>query len=57
MQVNGKVRGRVKVPTGADEATVVAAAMNEENVRKNLEGKELIKKQYVPGRILTLVVK
>ena len=57
VQVNGKVRGRVKVPTGADEATVVAAAMNEENVRKNLEGKELIKKQYVAGRILTLVVK
>ncbi|MFO0681482.1 MAG: leucine--tRNA ligase [Sandaracinus sp.] len=57
VQVNGKVRGRVKVPTAADEETVVAAASKDENVQKHLEGKQLIKRQYVPGRILTLVVK
>ena len=57
VQVNGKVRGRVKVAAAADEAAVLAAALAEENVQKHLEGKELVKKQYVPGRILTLVVK
>ena len=57
VQVNGKVRGRVTVPNGADEATVVERALAEENVKKHLEGKELIKKHYVAGRILTLVVK
>ena len=55
--VNGKIRGRVKVAADADEATVVAAALAEENVKKNVEGKELVKRQYVAGRILTLVVK
>ncbi len=57
IQVNGKVRGRVKVPSGADQALVVERAMADENVKKHLEGKELIKQQYVAGRILTLVVK
>jgi leucyl-tRNA synthetase len=57
VQVNGKVRARVKVATGADEASVIEAAMADENVKKHLEGKELIKRQYVAGRILTLVVK
>jgi leucyl-tRNA synthetase len=57
VQVNGKVRGRVKVPAGAAEDVVVALAMKDENVQKHLEGKELVKRQYVAGRILTLVVK
>ncbi len=57
VQVNGKVRGRVKVATNADEATVVAIAMRDENVIKHTEGKELVKRTYVAGRILTLVVK
>ena len=57
IQINGKVRGRVTVPSGADQALVVERAMADENVKKHLEGKELLKQQYVAGRILTLVVK
>ena len=57
VQVNGKVRGRVKVPAGASEEEVVTQAMADENVRKHTDGKEVIKKQYVAGRILTIVVK
>ena len=57
VQVNGKVRGRVKVATDASEDTVVALAMADENVVKHTEGKQLVKRQYVAGRILTLVVK
>ncbi len=57
VQVNGKVRGRVKLATGADEQTVLAAAIRDENVLKHLEGKQIVKRQYVAGRILTLVVK
>ena len=57
VQVNGKIRGRVKVPADASEATVIAAAMADEGVKKHVDGKPLVKQQYVTGRILTLVVK
>ena len=56
VQVNGKTRGKVRVPRGAEEAAIVAAAMHEEAVRRFTEGKELKKQIYVPGRLLNLVV-
>jgi leucyl-tRNA synthetase len=57
VQVNGKVRGRVKVAADAAESTVVEAARSDEHVARHLAGKTLVKQQYVPGRILTIVVK
>ena len=56
IQVNGKVRGRVTIDRDADEATAVAAALAEPNVAAHVEGRDLLKKLYVPGRIVTLVV-
>ena len=56
VQVNGKTRGKVRVPRGAEEAAIAAAAMHEEAVRRFTEGKELKKQIYVPGRLLNLVV-
>ncbi len=57
VQVNGKVRGRITVATGAAEDEVMAAALSDERVRQWLEGKQLVKQIYVPGRMITLVVK
>ena len=57
VQVNGKVRGRVKVAADAATDAVVAAAKADESVAKWLEGKTIAKEHYVPGRILTFVVK
>ncbi len=57
VQINGKVRARVKVPADAPEAAVLAAALADENVQKHLEGKQIVKQQYVAGRILTIVAK
>jgi leucyl-tRNA synthetase len=57
VQINGKVRGRVVLPKDADEAQAFAAAQADEGVAKALEGKTLVKKVWVPGRILTLAVK
>ncbi|HET7041509.1 MAG TPA: class I tRNA ligase family protein, partial [Gemmatimonadales bacterium] len=56
VQVNGKTRGKVSVPRDADEATVIAAALADEATKKFLDGKELRKKIYVPGRLVNLVV-
>ncbi|MCA9609807.1 MAG: class I tRNA ligase family protein, partial [Myxococcales bacterium] len=57
VQINGKVRGRVSLPRDADEAAAFAAVEADEGIAKQLEGKTLIKRIYVPGRIVTLVVK
>ena len=56
LQVNGKVRGRVTLGRGASEAEVVALAMQDESVRKFVDGKALRKTVYVQDRLLSLVV-
>jgi len=56
VQVNGKVRGRVSVNRGATEAEVVARAMQDESVKKFVDGKPVRKTIYVPDRVLNLVV-
>jgi leucyl-tRNA synthetase len=56
VQVMGKLRGTVEVIPGAGEAEVVAAAAAEPNVARALEGKRIMKRIYVPGRIVNFVV-
>jgi leucyl-tRNA synthetase len=56
VQVNGKVRGRVTVSRGATEAEVVARAMQDESVRKFVDGKPVRKTVYVQDRLLNFVV-
>ncbi len=57
VQVNGRVRGRVAVPPDADETLVREAALADENVRRHMEGKTLVKTVWVPGRLVNLVVR
>jgi leucyl-tRNA synthetase len=55
VQVNGKLRGRVRVPAGADQAVAQAAALADEGVQKFVTGspKRVI---YVPGKLVNVVV-
>ena len=57
VQVNGKVRGRVLVAAGADEAAHEAAARADAKVAQQLDGKTIVKKIIVPGRMVNFVVK
>lgn len=57
VQMNGKLRGRIEIPAAADEETVFAAVIKSGNFDKFLEGKDIKKKIYVPGRILNLIIK
>ncbi|MEW5995593.1 MAG: class I tRNA ligase family protein, partial [Candidatus Zixiibacteriota bacterium] len=57
VQVNGKLRDSVQVPADADQATVEQAAFARERVKVHTEGKQIVKKIYVKGRILNIVVK
>jgi leucyl-tRNA synthetase len=56
VQVNGRVRGRVSVPVGIEQADAVARALEVEAVRKFVEGKPLRKTIYVENRLVNLVV-
>ena len=57
VQVNGKLRSRVTVPADADEAFVLDRALADEKVKAAIAGKQIVKKIYVPGKMLNLVVK
>ncbi len=57
VQINGKVRGKVVVPTGADNATVLAAVHADDKLAELLNGKTVVKEIVVPGKIINIVVK
>ncbi len=56
VQVMGKLRGMVKLPADAAESQVIAAAEADTNVARLLEGNRIVKRIYVPGRIVNFVV-
>ena len=56
LQVNGKLRGAVTVPAGADKATIEAAALASEAFLKQAAGAPAKKVIVVPGRLVNIVV-
>jgi leucyl-tRNA synthetase len=56
LQVNGKLRGSLRVSATADKATIEAAALASEVVQKHLEGNPPKKLIVVPGRLVNIVV-
>lgn len=56
VQVNGKMRATIQVPTEASKEEVLGAARANENVAKYLDGGMLRKEIYIPGRIVNFVV-
>ena len=57
VQVMGKLRGRVKVPVAATPAEMEAAAKQNADVAKFLEGKTIVKVVAVPKRMVNFVVR
>jgi leucyl-tRNA synthetase len=56
LQVNGKLRGAIKVPATADKAAIEAAALASPDFAKFAEGKPAKKVIVVPGRLVNVVV-
>ena len=56
LQINGKLRGSVVVPAGADKATIEAAAVAHEAVQKQANGGAPKKVVVVPGRLVNVVL-
>ncbi len=57
VQVNGKLRARVQVAADISKEDAIAAAKAEEKVAAALEGKNVVKEIYVPGKLVNLVVR
>ena len=57
VQVNGKLKGSIKMPVDSDEAAVVAEAMKVEKVGKATEGMKIVKTILVKNRLVNLIVK
>lgn len=56
VQINGKVRANLSMPTDSDEATVLKTAQQDEKVKAHLDGKTVKKTIYVPNKLINLVV-
>ncbi|MEA3194154.1 MAG: leucyl-tRNA synthetase, partial [Betaproteobacteria bacterium] len=56
VQVNGKLRGSIRVPKQADKAAIESLAMANANVQKFVAGQSVKKVVVVPGRLVNLVV-
>ena len=56
VQVNGKLRGRIKVATDTAKEEIAALALADENVQRFIAGKDVRKTIVVPGRLVNVVV-
>jgi leucyl-tRNA synthetase len=57
VQVNGRVRSSIEVPTGADKAAIEKAVLADAKVRSYAAGKTVAQVIIVPGRLVNVVVK
>jgi len=56
LQVNGKLRGDMRVANGADREQIEKLAMQNSNVQKHISGRPVKKIVVVPGRLVNIVV-
>lgn len=56
VQVNGKVRAQLNMPVDSTEEAVAAAAKEEPNAARHLDGKTVRRVIYIPNRIINFVV-
>jgi len=57
VQVNGKLRAKIKVAADADKCAIESAAQADENVQRFTEGKTVAKVIVVPNKLVNIVVK
>jgi leucyl-tRNA synthetase len=55
IQVNGKVKHKLTVPTGASKEDLEQIAMDDEKIKEQIEGKTVRKVITVPGKLVNIV--
>jgi leucyl-tRNA synthetase len=56
IQVNGKVRGLVEVPSSAEQAEVEAAAFDLPKIKENIDNGSVVDVIFVPGKIMNILI-
>lgn len=56
VQVNSKIRGKVRIPADATEQIMEELALQDESVQRHIEGKTMRKKVIVPGKLVNFIV-
>jgi len=56
VQINGKVRGRVKIVSGIKESEILDLITKNEPFKNHLEGKEIKKFMYIEGKMISVVI-
>ncbi|MBE6154670.1 MAG: leucine--tRNA ligase [Firmicutes bacterium] len=57
IQVNGKLRGEITISTEDSEEIIKEKSLQNENVLKHIDGKEIVKIIIIKGKIVNIVVK
>ena len=57
VQITGKVRARINIPADATQEQAIEAAKADPTIAGLLEGKNVVKEIYVPGRLVNIVAK
>jgi leucyl-tRNA synthetase len=57
VQVNGRLRDRIDVPVDIEEDAAKETALSSAKVQPHIEGKDILKVIYVPGRLVNIVAR
>lgn len=57
VQINGKIRAKLNVPTDIESDEAIALAKADEKIASELQGKNVIKEIYVKGKLVNIVAK
>ena len=57
IQVNGKIKARINIPSSLDEESIKKAAVENEDIKAATDGKNIVKVIVIKGRLVNIVVK
>ncbi len=57
VQINGKIKSRLEIPHDASQETVLSLAKADDKVAELLDGMQIVKELYVPGKLVNIVVR
>ena len=57
VQINGKLKGRFNAPAGSDKDALIKLAFEQDDVKKLVDGKTIVKQIAVPDKLVNIVVK
>ena len=57
IQINGKSRGRIKIPASASDDQVLKIAQDSKEFKKYCQDKDILRTIIVPNRLINIVIK